>query len=199
MPEPIDFYFDFSSPYGYIASTRIAGLAARHARSVRWRPFLIGAVYKATGYQPLEIAPKKDYLFRDVPRHARFHGVRLAFPPSFPEGLIAAARAVYWIEDQAPEKAGPFAEAAYRAYWAEGRKLAEPKVVAEVAAQQGFPAEQVLAALGDPAVKERLKTENEAAIARGVFGSPFIFVDGEPFWGSDRLEQVESWLATGGW
>jgi 2-hydroxychromene-2-carboxylate isomerase len=160
MPEPIDFYFDFASPYGYIASTRIEKLAARHGRTVRWKPFLIGIVYKATSYVPLEIAAKKQYLMRDVPRHARFHGVRLEFPASFPEGLIAASRAVYWIEDQAPEKAGRFAEAAYRAYWAEGRKLADPAVVAEIATAEGFAKNEVLAALNSPAVKDRLKAEN---------------------------------------
>jgi 2-hydroxychromene-2-carboxylate isomerase len=199
LPEPIDFYFDFASPYGYIASTKIAAIAARHGRTVRWRPFLIGIVYKATHYVPLEIPAKKDYLYRDVPRHARFHGVPLSFPATFPEGLIAASRAVYWIDDQAPEEAGRFAEAAYRAYWAEGRKLADPAVVADLAAEQGIPRETTLAALNEPAVKDRLKQENEAAIARGVFGSPFIFVDGEPFWGSDRLDQIDRWLASGGW
>jgi 2-hydroxychromene-2-carboxylate isomerase len=199
VPEPIDFYFDFSSPYGYIAATKITGLAARHARSVRWRPFLLGAVYKETGQAPLENALKRNYLFRDLPRHARFHGIPFEIPATFPEGLIAPARAVYWIEDRAPEKAGNFAEAAYRAYWVEGRRLADPNVVADIAAAQGFAKDDLLTGLNDAALKERFKRENEAALQRGVFGSPFIFVDGEPFWGSDRLDEVERWLATGGW
>src|SRR5205807_4159118 len=128
-------------------------------------------------------------------RSARAMGVTLRFPRSFPEALIAPARAVYWIADQKPQAAGPFAAAAFRAYWAEGRKLADPHVVAEIAAAQGFAEEAVLAALNDPAVKERLKTETDAAIANNVFGSPFIVIDGEAFWGADRLDRVESWLA----
>jgi 2-hydroxychromene-2-carboxylate isomerase len=199
MADAIDFYFDFSSPYGYLASTRIEAIAARHGRLVSWRPFLIGALYKQLGYMPLEQPGKRAYLLHDVPRSARAMGVALRFPRSFPEALIAPARAVYWIADQKPQAAGAFAAAAFRAYWAEGRKLADPQVVAEIAAAQGFATETVLAALNDPAVKERLKTETDAAIANKVFGSPYIVIDGEPFWGADRLDQVERWLATGGW
>jgi 2-hydroxychromene-2-carboxylate isomerase len=199
MPNAIDFYFDFSSPYGYLASTRIEAIAARHGRLVSWRPFLIGALYKQLGYMPLEQPGKRAYLLHDVPRSAHAMGVALRFPKSFPEALIAPARAVYWIADRKPQAAGSFAAAAFRAYWAEGRKLADPQVVAEIAAAQGFATETVLAALNDPAVKERLKTETDAAIANKVFGSPYIVIDGEPFWGADRLDQVERWLATGGW
>ena len=199
MGDAIDFYFDFSSPYGYLASTRIDALAARHGRVVRWRPFLIGALYKQLGYTPLEQPGKRAYLLHDVPRSARAMGVSLRFPPSFPEALIAPARAVYWIADRDRAKAGAFAAAAFRAYWSEGRKLADPAVVAEIAAEHGFARETVLAALNDPAVKDRLKAETDAAIANRVFGSPFIVVDGEAFWGSDRLDQVEKWLASGGW
>jgi 2-hydroxychromene-2-carboxylate isomerase len=199
MPNAIDFYFDFSSPYGYLASTRIEAIAARHGRLVAWRPFLIGALYKQLGYTPLEQTGKCAYMLHDLPRSARAMGVTLRFPPSFPEALIAPARAVYWIADQKPQAAGAFAAAAFRAYWVEARKLADPQVVAELAASQGFAKEAVLAALADPTVKERLKKETDAAIANNVFGSPYIVIDGEPFWGADRLDQVDKWLATGGW
>jgi 2-hydroxychromene-2-carboxylate isomerase len=199
MANAIDFYFDFSSPYGYLASTQIDALAARHRRVVKWRPFLIGALYKQLGYTPLAQPGKRAYFLHDVPRSARAMGVTLDIPPSFPEALIAPARAVYWIADRDAAKAGAFAAAAFRAYWSEGRKLADPEIVAELAAGQGFAREAVLAALADQAVKDRLKAETDAAIAAGIFGSPFIVVDGERFWGSDRLDQVEKWLATGGW
>jgi 2-hydroxychromene-2-carboxylate isomerase len=197
MPQDVEFWFDFSSPYGYIASQKIDALAARYGRKVHWKPWLIGAIYKKHGYAPLEMAEKKAYLFRDVTRHARFEGVPLTIPPSFPEGLLAAARALYWIEEKrGREKAARFGRAAYAAYWAEGKKLADPAVAAEIAAQSaGVPKDEVLTALNDPAVKERLKAETDAAIAKGVFGSPFIIVDGEPFWGSDRLGEVERFLS----
>lgn len=199
MANAIDFYFDFSSPYGYLASTAIDALAARHGKTVRWRPFLIGVLYKQLGYMPLEQPAKRAYFMHDVPRSARAMGVPLSIPPSFPEALIAPARALYWITDRDEAKVAAFGAAAFRAYWSEGRKLADPQVVAEIATGQGFAKEEVLAALNDPAVKGRLKTETDAAIAAGVFGSPFIVVDGEAFWGSDRLTQVEKWLTTAGW
>ena len=84
MADAIDFYFDFSSPYGYLASTRIDALAARHGRALRWRPFLIGALYKQLGYTPLEQPGKRAYLLHDVPRSARAMGVKLSFPPPDP-------------------------------------------------------------------------------------------------------------------
>ncbi len=199
MPREIDFYFDFSSPYAYLASTQIDAVAARHGRTARWRPFLLGAVYKATGYHPLEQPGKRQYFLHDVPRCARLLGVPFAVPASFPESLLAASRATYWIADQDAAKAAAFAKTAFAAYWAEGRKLADPAVVAELAAGQGFAKDAMLAALGDQRVKDRLKRETDAVIAAGIFGSPVTVVDGERFWGADRLDQVDRWLATEGW
>jgi 2-hydroxychromene-2-carboxylate isomerase len=199
MAREIDFYFDFSSPYGYLASTAIEAVAARHGRAVRWRPFLLGALYKRTGYHPLEQPEKRRYMMHDLQRSARLMGVPLAIPPSFPESLLAASRAVYWIADQDRVAAGAFAAAAFRAYWAEGRTLSDPAVVATIAEEHGIDRERTLAALGNPVVKDRLRAETDAAIAAGIFGSPFILVDGEPFWGADRLDQVERWIASNGW
>ena len=200
MANPIDFYFDFSSPYGYFASTRIDGLAARYGRSVTWRPILLGAVFKITGQQPLPAIPLKgDYANRDLARSARLLGVPYRSPSKFPVSGTAPSRAYYWLATRDGALAVKLAQALYRAYFAEDRDISSPQVTAGVAAGLGLEKEQVLQALDDPAVKERLKAEVDAAIARGVFGSPFIIVDEEPFWGSDRLDQVEKWLATGGW
>src|SRR5260370_24515917 len=198
MADAIDFYFDFSSLCGYLASTAIDALEARHGRLVRWRSFLIGALYKQLGYMPLEQPGKRAYFMHDVPRSARAMGVKLNIPSGFPEALIAPARAVYWIADRDEAKAAAFAAAAFRAYWSEGRKLADPQIVAEIAAGQGFAKEEVLAALNDQAVKDRLKAETDAAIAAGIFGSRLLIVDGERFRGSDRLAPGPEWVATGG-
>ena len=111
----------------------------------------------------------------------------------------AASRAFYWVQDADRALAVKLAQALYRAYFAEDRDISSPEVTADVASRLGIDRAALLAALSDPAVKERLKSEVDVAIARGVFGSPYIVIDGEPFWGSDRLDQVEKWLATGGW
>jgi 2-hydroxychromene-2-carboxylate isomerase len=200
LTREIDFYFDFSSPYGYIASVKIDHLASKFGRTVRWRPFLIGAVYKAIGGPSIPEQPAKfDYIRRDLPRSAAYYGVPFSFAPTFPEALLAPARAVWWLNDRDPAVAGAFARAAYHAYWAEGRRIGEPGVTADIAAGLGVDRDELLAALGDQAVKDRLRRETDDAIARGVFGSPYIVIDGEPFWGSDRLVQVEAWLESGGW
>jgi 2-hydroxychromene-2-carboxylate isomerase len=197
---PIDFYFDFSSPYGYFAATKIDELAARHGRAVTWRPILLGAVFKLTGQQPLSTIPLKgSYMGHDLARSARLLNVPFKLPTKFPIASTAPSRAFYWIGDRDRELARKVALALYHAYFAEDRDISNPEVTGNVAAKLGVDKAELTQALNEPAVKERLKTEVDAAIERGVFGSPYIVIDGEPFWGSDRLEQMEKWLATGGW
>ena len=112
---------------------------------------------------------------------------------------LAVSRAFYWIDDKDQECSRNFAKAAFRTFFDEGRDISLPGAVADFAEPLGVDREALLLALTDPAVKDRLKTETNTALERGVFGSPFIFVDGEPFWGADRLSDVERWLDTGGW
>lgn len=196
----IDFYFDFSSPYGYLAAERIEALAQRHGRAVAWRPFLLGAVYKRIGGRPLvELPMKGDYSRHDMLRSAREHGIAFTFPPSFPFASIAACRAVYWLQQGDYSVGGDLVKALYRKAFAEGGDAASAEGVLAVAQTLGLDRARLAAALQEEAVKERLKQEVEAAIDRGVFGSPFLFVEEEPFWGADRLEMVERWLSRGGW
>lgn len=112
---------------------------------------------------------------------------------------MPAVRTFYWLADRDADLAKRFARAFVGAYFGEGRDVSPPEAMAAVAAREGIAADAVLAAIETPAVKERLKQETDAAMARGVFGAPFIFVDGEAFWGHDRLDQADRWLATGGW
>lgn len=199
MAEPIDFYFDFSSPYGYAASGRIDAIAARHGRDVRWRPILLGAVFKVTGGQPLVAVPMKgDYSRRDFARTARLMGLPFTMPPTFPFASVPHARAFYWIEGQDASKARMFARGVYQLIFGEGRDVTADDL-ARIAGQLGYDAADLASGMAEPAIKDRLKAEVDTAIARGVFGSPFIFIDDEPFWGSDRLDQVDRWLETGGW
>jgi 2-hydroxychromene-2-carboxylate isomerase len=196
----IDFYFEFASPYGYVASTQINSLAARHDRAVAWHPIMLGAAFKETGAKPLMHTPLKGpYLLHDVPRFARLLGVPFTAPPVMPANSLAASRACLWLEAGDPALAVRLAKAVFQAHWGVGRDIGAPKLVAEIAAPLGIERAALLAAVADPAIKERLKEATAAAIGRGVFGSPFIFVDGEAFWGADRLDQVEAWLARGGW
>lgn len=200
MPAAIDFYFDFSSPYGYLAAERIDALAEKHGRKAAWRPILLGAVFPQTGSQPLLNIPLKgDYARRDMERSARLLGVPFRLPPSFPFMSVAACRAFYWLCDRDPARAVALAKALYRAAFAEGQPIDSAESVVAVATSLGEDGGKLAAALKDPAVKQRLREEVEAAISKGVFGSPLIVVDGEPFWGQDRLDHVDLWLQRGGW
>lgn len=200
MPQSVEFYFDFSSPYGYFAAAKIDGLAARYGRATVWRPILLGAIFKITGQQPLTSIPLKgSYASHDLTRSARWFGVPFRMPGKFPISTTAPCRAYYWLLDRDPDAARILAQALYRAYFTEDRDISNPEVTVNVAAKLGHDKETVAQALNDPAVKERLKAEVDAAVERGIFGSPYIVVDGEPFWGSDRLDQIEKWLAQGPW
>ena len=200
MPAPVDFYFDFSSPYGYFAANRIDAIAAKHGRAVSWHRILLGAVFKVTGGAPLPSLPLKgDYAKRDIPRCARAFGLPFSFPAKFPIPTQTAARMTIWAQDSNPQRAKTLARALYSAYFAEGRDITSPDVCADVAATCDLDRAHAISAINDQAVKDKLKAVVDAAIARNVFGSPFFIIDGEPFWGADRLDHVERWLATGGW
>jgi 2-hydroxychromene-2-carboxylate isomerase len=200
MVAPMDFYFEFASPYGYLASTQIEALAARHGRAVTWHPIMLGAAFKETGARPLTETPLKGpYLGHDVPRFARLLGVPLTLPPVMPMNSLAASRACVWLAETDAAQAKRLAQALFHAHWGEGRDLSAPEAVADVAARLGIDRTDLLAAVAEQRIKERLKAQTQGAIARGVFGSPFIFVDNEAFWGADRLPQIETWLSRGGW
>ena len=200
MADPIDFYFEFSSPYGYIASEVAEAAEKRMGRPMVWRPMLLGPVMKLTGSPPLVDVPMKgEYSKRDFTRTARLHGVPFRYPEKFPIGTVGAVRAFYWVHDQDPAKARALAKALYRAYFAENRDISAPQAVVEIARTVGVDGDALSRALEDPAIKDRAKREVDAAIAAGVFGSPFFIVDGEPFWGVDRVPMLEEWVKRGGW
>ena len=196
MARTFDFYFDFTSPYGYIASTVIDGIAAKHGFDARWRIVLVTAAYKHfEATNPLTHKTKAAYFRVDIPRTAAHFGAPFAFPKTWPENLIAPARAFSWLEDRDPARAKRFAKAALAAYWAEGRPIASPDVTADVAAACGEDRAAIRAALDDAAVKQGLVAKVDAALAAGVFGSPQMVLNGAIFWGTDRLDQLDAALA----
>ena len=198
MPTPIDFYFDYSSPYGYFAAMKIDPLAEKYGRSVNWKPILLGAVFKVTGAKPLPALPLKGaYAMHDVARSARFYGAPYRHPEKFPIAGQAPSRAFYWVNEKDLALAHTLARTLYQAYFVNNRDISSPEITADVAATLGLNRDALLAALADETVKDKLKLEAETAIARGVFGSPYFIIDDEPFWGADRLDQLERWLANG--
>jgi 2-hydroxychromene-2-carboxylate isomerase len=199
LKAPLDFYFDFSSPYSYIASEWVEALAARHGRTVRWHAILLGATFQAAELKsPVAYPLKREYSLRDFRRSARFEGVPYAPPAEFPIPTQNAARLFWWLHDtRSAAAATTWARAGLRAYFTRGVVLSQPAALRTLAAEAGLDADEAEAVCSDPLWKARLKRANDEAIAAGVFGAPFFFVDGEPFWGNDRKPQIERWLAQG--
>jgi 2-hydroxychromene-2-carboxylate isomerase len=200
MASPIEFYFDFSSPYGYFAAQKIDDLAAAHGREVLWRPYLLGVAFKSTGMAPLLSIPiKGDYTRRDVARTARLLAIPYREPSRLPIVTLTPARAFYWAEAQDGRQARRLARSLFRALYVDDIDISDTENTLDECERCGFDRQAARLGIGAQATKDRLREEVDRGLARGVFGSPYIIVDGEPFWGSDRLDHVERWLSTGGW
>jgi 2-hydroxychromene-2-carboxylate isomerase len=201
MLKPIDFYFDFSSPYAYFAADKIDHVAMEFGgREVEWRPFLLGVAMKTTHNEPLMHQPVKgEYSVQDWDRMARFMKIPWTLPSKFPIASIVAARAYYWIYDTDRIVAKEFARQCFATYFGEGRSIADVDTIGEIGSRVGIDSAELKKAIVEERIKERLKTETQEAIDAGVFGSPFFIVDDAKFWGSDRIWMIKRWLKTGGW
>lgn len=186
----IDFYFDFASPYAFLAARKLPELALRLGRKINWTPFLIGAVYKEHGGAPLSHPLKADYVFRDVFRRGKLDGVAMTKPANFPAHPVPPSRVTYWIDREAPEKTTDFVLAAFDAFWTQGTDTSDAQASINIAASLGFDAATVAQGTQDADIKDHLRYVTEGALKRGVFGSPFIIVDDEPFWGGDRFDDI---------
>ena len=195
----VDFYVDFSSPYSYIASEWIEALAARHGRTVRWHAVLLGVTFQAAELKsPVSHPIKREYSLHDFERSARFAGVPFTLPEKFPVATQNAARVFWWLEESDPERAANWARHCLRAYFTRGTvDLSNAEHLKALATEFGLDAAEAERVWTEPRWKSRLKTACDDAIAQGVFGAPFFVIDGEPFWGNDRRDQIERWLSAG--
>ena len=198
--KPIEFYFEFASPYGYFASTKIDAIAAKYGRTVDWKPIMLGAALQATGSQPNVLIPiKGEYFKNDIIRCARILGLAFTMPDKMPMNSLAASRAFYWLDSSEPPKAKQLAEAVYKAHWGLGRDMSDVEDVVHVAEPLDIDGDALRAACQKQEIKDKLKNITMASVQAGVFGSPFIIADGEHFWGHDRLDHLERWLGLGHW
>ena len=196
MNKPIEFFFDFISPYGWFAAERIGDIARAHRRSVAWRPSLLGVTVKRAMGLPavLQTPLKGPYLLHDAERCARLYGLPWRPPTPITFSSVAAERAVIWALAQGDLDVEVLVLGLYRHAWAEAGDISTPDAVADAAGSMGFDRRRLRAGIEHPKTKEGLRSSVADAVARGFFGSPFIVVDGEPFWGADRLPMVERWL-----
>ncbi len=190
----IEFFWDAVSPYTYFASTQIEAIAERTGATIEWRPFLIGAAFKATGNAPPAIAvpAKGKYMMTDLKLSAAYLDIPVNKPASFPINSLLSARA--GVAATHAGKGPEFAKAVMKAHWGEGRDISQAEIVAEIATEVGLDGEAILAATQDQAIKDELKANCESAISRGAFGAPTFFVGETMFWGHDRLPVMEALL-----
>ena len=201
MPE-LEFHFDFLSPYGYFASRSVEALAERHHRAVVWHPMLLGVtVMKVMGLKPLLETPLKgDYVRRDVARLSRMLDLPLCRSlHNPPKSSLVPARAVCWAKRHAPQAVPDLVHALYAALWRHGIDLDEPDDLLRVALPPSVDVRALVDAAKGKEAANLLRQSVEGSVAKGVFGSPTIIIDDEPFWGFDRFDQAERWLASGSW
>jgi 2-hydroxychromene-2-carboxylate isomerase len=189
----VDFYFDFSSPYSYLASETIDALAARHGHTVNWIPMMLGVIFKATGSAPLtqQHPWRASYSVMDFKRSAEMTNLPFSYPSRFPQASHNAARVLLWLQQTAPHKARPFALAVFRNLFVHDGDIQDPDNLAAIGRTLDLDEAALRAAIQDPAIKQRLAQNNENATARQVFGAPTFFVADEQFWGHDRMPQLE--------
>src|SRR3954462_5264434 len=193
----LEFWYEFASTYSYLSAMRIEALAETAGVDVRWRPFLLGPIFSAQGWNssPFNLYPAKGrYMWRDLEREAAALGLPFRRPNPFPQNSLNAARvAVYGLD----HPWGPtFAKAVSRTEFGEGRSIAEPAAVLAILGGLGLDGGAILKAASAEPNKTRLKALTEEARSRGVFGAPTFFSeDGEMFWGNDRLEQALAWAS----
>jgi 2-hydroxychromene-2-carboxylate isomerase len=200
---PLEFYFDFISPFGYCASLRVDALAATYGRAARWQAMLIGiSVLKVMGLKPVPQTPLKGpYARRELQRYLRRHGLALKRdpdkPPSHP---VPGGRAFHWIDSKDPVLAKRFAAALFAAYWQDDHDIGSVDELARVGESVGVERDALSAAISSGGEGDALlRAAVDRSLALGVFGSPFFIVDGEPFFGLDKMELMEAWLREGGW
>ena len=187
---PLRFYFDFISPYAYLAWTQIAALAARHRREYELIPTLFAGLLEANGQLgPAEIPRKRIYVFKDCVRSADALGVVLAVPPAHPFNPLLGLRVC--SADLAPDARARAVEVLFRAVWAGGPGITEPATVARLLDAAGLDGAALVTRAGADDIKQRVRAQTDEALALGAFGVPSVLVDGELFWGLDSLPHIE--------
>jgi 2-hydroxychromene-2-carboxylate isomerase len=197
MNSPILFYFDFASPYAWFALESVEALARDHGRVLEWRPILLWAALKAHGIPPpLEIAVKREYFLADMQRSAAFHGVAYREPAKLPTSSHLATRLYHSIAARDLELAKAFGRDVFTSFFVAGEDIGDENVVLKLAARRGLVDDEARQGMNGPLGRERLAANIEAAIADSVCGSPFFILDGEPFFGADRVDQMAWRLAS---
>lgn len=192
----IEFWFDFASTYSYLAASRIENLAGARGVPLEWRAFLLGPIFQDQGWSdsPFNLLPARGrYMWRDLERLCARYGLPWRKPTAFPRNSVLAARVAcaFAAEPWLPE----FVGAVFRANFAEDRDISDPYVIGACLDRLGLDGKDRMAMAESPRHRGLLRQETQRAKERGIFGAPTMIVDGELFWGYDRIEQALDWHA----
>jgi len=190
----IELFFDIGSPYSYLCATQIGGIAAKHECDVRWRPFLLGAVFKAAGNDmPARVPAKARWMLQDLAMWAAHYGVSFSFPSLFPVNSLKAMRACAFAESKG--KTREVATSLFAAYWTQGADPSSEGALRQASAAAALDPAEVLAEIETQPIKDALRASTEEAVSRGAFGAPTIFFGDTMLWGNDRLLLLDELLA----
>ena len=195
MSKTVEFFFDVGSPTAYLAWTQLPKLCAETGATLVYQPMLLGAVFQATGnVSPAAVPVKGSYMTADLTRFAKRYGVPFAHNPSFPINTLVLMRGAVGVQRRWPERFDTYLKAVFTALWVEQKNLGDPAVLMATLAAAGFDPASMQTLVAEPLVKDTLRANTEAALARGVFGAPTMFVDETMFFGQDRLDFVREAL-----
>ena len=195
MTKTVEFYFDVGSPAAYLAWKRMPQLCQEARAAIDYKPMLLGGVFQAAGnHSPMTVPAKGRYMVSDLQRFAQRHTIAFNHNPFFPINTLTLMRGATALQMRDEARLLPYVDAVYRAIWVDGKDMNDPAVVGAVLQQAGFDPMTLLGMANDPVVKDRLKAVTQEAVARGVFGAPTFFVDGQMYWGQDRLDFVKEAL-----
>ena len=191
----VEFYFDLGSPYSYLAYYRLLQIAEQQEIQIVYKPILLGGVFKATGNRsPIEVPVKGVYSILDMQRWAEYYQIPMQMNPHFPMNTLTLMRILTGVQLLHLEKFEQVLKLLFDAMFGTPQNLNEPTVLAEVLKPSGFSVEDIMSMVQSEVVKQKLITETEQAIQRGIFGAPTFFVGDEMYWGQDRLHFVEQAL-----
>ena len=195
MKKTIDFYFDFGSPTSYLAWTQLPKIAQTHNATLNYHPVLLGGIFQTTGNQsPVMIPLKAVWMFKDLNRFSERYGVKYRQNPFFPINTMPLMRAATGIQLRKPEMFDHYLTTIYQAMWVNELNLGDPTVFARVLTQAGFDPQEIFGLTQDQEVKDKLRADTDAAIQRGIFGLPVMFIGDDMYFGQDRLDFVEDAL-----
>jgi 2-hydroxychromene-2-carboxylate isomerase len=196
MTKTVEFFFDVGSPTAYLASTQIQKIAIDSNATLKYRPMLLGGVFKATGNSsPVSVPAKGKWMFTDMNIWAKRYGVKLSMNPYFPINTLPLMRGAMGLQMKMPEKFDRYVSTVMNAIWQDKKNMGDPAVIAETLAQIGIDANEFTALISSDEVKAALVSNTEEAVSRGVFGAPTFFVGDQMFFGQDRLMFVKEALA----